>query len=143
MQAIPPFDALEVREQSAGRRKPAERRFLESERVMQKAAGPARVDDERRRHAHGRAIAPRAFEDGDIAFVTDVIQPRLVEIHRAGRFRLARQHLVERRPIPVRVGDFVMRARGHEQLPRASAIAIAIAFAIVRRMARRDDGRRT
>ncbi len=48
----------------------------------------------------------------------DALEPRLVEEHGTRGHRLPGQELVDLWPVPVSVGHAVVRARGHEELPR-------------------------
>ena len=63
---------------------------------------------------------PSSIDAG--VFVPDAIQPRLVQVDRALRFGLADERVIEVRPVPMRVADLVVRARGDQQLARMVAI---------------------
>ena len=85
---------------------------------MQEPARSAGVDHEPRRDPDGPAV-PLAFEDRAVSLVAKAFEPCHVQVDRAFGLRLLRERLIEVRPVPMRVGDVVVRARRHQQLPLA------------------------
>ncbi len=83
---------------------------------MQKSPRAAGVDDETCADADGPAFA-LAIQNRVVAVVRQALEPRHVEVFRTGALRLLGQRLIELRPVPVRVGDRIVRAGGNEQLP--------------------------
>ena len=94
---------------------------------MEKPARPAGVDDEARRDPESAAVAGALEHDAGV-FLADAVHLRLVQVHRAVRLGVADERVIEVRPVPMRVADLVVRARGDEQLARMVAI-VGEAFA--------------
>ena len=94
---------------------------------MEKPARPAGVDDEPRRDAEPSAVACPLEHDAGV-FLPDALHLRRVQVDRAVGLGVAHERVIEVRPVPVRVADVVVRARGDEQLARMIAI-VGEAFA--------------
>ena len=72
--------------------------------------------------AHGAAVA-LAFERSCTSpSWRSAVEPRLVEVDGARGLGLLRERVIEVRPVPVRVGDLVVRARRDQQLPLAFGV---------------------
>ena len=90
---------------------------------MQESARPAGVDDEARVDARARWPSRAALEHDAASLPRGRVRARVVvEIDRAVRLGLADERVIEVRPVPMRVADLVVRARGDQQLPRVLAI---------------------
>ena len=119
--AIPALDAFEVRVERLRRRQPAAaaRRRRPSAR-WRNPRGPLASMTKPRRDPDRPAVALPS-STMPVAVVPDALEPCLVQIDRAFRLGLAHERVVEVRPVPMRIGDLVVRARGDQQLPRVLA----------------------
>ena len=136
-QAIPALDAFEVRVEALRRRQPsaAAPRSRPSARCRN-PRGPLASITNARGDADGPAVALALRGSCDRPRRRKPIEPR----HRRGRRRprpraSCDERVIEVRPVPVRVGDLVVRARRDQQLP--------LAIVVVRERVRRAGGRRT
>src|SRR5262249_17079616 len=113
-----PVDVCKVGVEALGRRKSLEGLLAERESTVEKTAGTRGVDDEPRTDPEPAAVAD-AVERGAAVLEADVFDRRPVEVLDSLALGLPHEKLVEVRPVPMRIGDFVARARGDEELIRA------------------------
>src|SRR5258706_16421665 len=91
------------------------RNLPQSKSAIQKPVRTGGINDETR--ANGHALSLALAKDHRLAALKGhLFKLCLVEILHPGRLDLANQKMVEVRPIPMRVGDFITRAGRHEQL---------------------------
>lgn len=97
-------------------RKPAQRGWFKVEDTVHEPARTAGVDNEVGGDVE-RVTVARPGEHRSRPGLVEGIERGVVEIHHTFRLRLTNQRMIEIRPIPVRVADFVERAGRHHQLP--------------------------
>ncbi len=82
---------------------------------MQESSRTAGVDHEPRGDAD-RPIVSMSFENGAVPFMTEALEASRVHVDDAFGLRLLDQRVVEIRPVPMRVRNAVVRARGDQEL---------------------------
>ena len=104
-----------MRVEALGLRKIGKREFGQREGPVQESAGAGRIHHETRGDIDIASVA-LTVQSHFIAGFDGALQIDLVEILGAGDLCLADEVLVNRRPIPARIGNGVVRARRHQQL---------------------------
>ena len=119
--AWPGANILEMREQSARRRHQRQLAIDQTKRAVQPTAWSGGIKHEAGMEPHRLAVAPsRQCHTGRP--LVEIRQLSLVEVLDAEPLRLVDQVVVEVGAKPVRVGDFIARAGGNEELTTALLI---------------------
>ena len=107
--------AGEMAVQGLGGGKPWQRALLLLQCAMEEAAWTCGIDDDFRSKGQCVAVA-RAFQNGFAGKAGDSAQGNTIQIIDAQLLRFFHEKMIEIRPVPVRIGNFVAGARGHQQL---------------------------